>query len=112
MRNIKSLIFGLAALVVAFGLVFSTSAFKGKKVAPVQYQYMENTADDLFDHTKWNNLSTTPPVSCGDPGDLPCVIEFDSTVYPDIEAFLLANPDLSSLRQNSTEISSKESVEP
>lgn len=111
MKNLKNLGFGLAALVLVLGLVFTVSAFT-KKATPVRYQYMENTPDNLFDHLKWENVTFNPPASCGDPGDLPCIIEFDSEVYADIEAFLSVNTDLTSLRQNSTEISSKEAVEP
>lgn len=35
MKNLKKLMFGLAALVMAFGLVFSVSAFKKKADAPL-----------------------------------------------------------------------------
>ncbi|RYG07237.1 MAG: hypothetical protein EOO07_27780, partial [Chitinophagaceae bacterium] len=65
----NKILFGLAALLVAFGLVFSMSAFT-KKVTLVKYQYTENTMDNLFDHTKWDDVTIAAPASCGDPGDL------------------------------------------
>ncbi len=111
MINLRKSILGLAALIVAFGLVFTASAFT-KKVALVKYQYTENTMDNLFDDTKWDDVTVAAPASCGDPGDLPCIIEFDSEVYADIEDFLESNNDLTSLRPNSTEISSKEILTP
>lgn len=47
MKNLKSLIFGLAALVVAFGLVFSVSAFRVSKPQNIQ-EYYWYSADGLI----------------------------------------------------------------
>ncbi len=111
MKLFKKITGAVVAIALVLTTIFTVSAFT-KKVTLVKYQYTENTMDNLFDHTKWDDVTVAAPASCGDPGDLPCIIEFDSEVYADIEDFLNSNPDLTSLRQNSTEISSKEILTP
>lgn len=64
MKNLKKLTFGLVALVMAFGLVFSVSAFKSKsstKRTPVYFKYTGSN----FNETAYRNISnweqTTAP---------------------------------------------------
>lgn len=68
MRNIKSIIFGLAALVVAFGLVFSMSAFKNHhsnepqaKRAGHFYKYIgpDYSETEIRDYTNYERSENT-----------------------------------------------------
>jgi len=113
MKLFKKITGAVVAIALVLTTIFTVSAFKSQKEPVlVRYQYMENSNSELFDHTKWDDVTSTTPENCGDAGTLPCVIEFDSVVYEDIEAFLIANPNLTSLRANSTEISTKEALNP
>lgn len=56
--KISKILFGLAALVVAFGLVFTVSAFKNKstkKRANLTFYYNgpDYTTSNVTDHTNW-----------------------------------------------------------
>lgn len=80
MKNLKKLTFGLVALVLAFGLVFSVSAFKNRaKRAPVYFKYEGTT----FDETAYRNISnwhqTTAPEeeACIGDSDI-CILSVDS----------------------------------
>jgi len=79
MRNLKSLIFGLAALCLAFGLVFTVSAFKSKGTAqraPIYFLYDgdDYTPTDFRDVDNWTHESS--PTSCGGSTNL-CVLKVD-----------------------------------
>lgn len=83
MKNLKKLSFGLAALVMAFGLVFSVSAFKernsAKKGAAVFFKYEGSS----FNEAAYRNISnwkqTTAPEeeSCIGEQDI-CILSVDS----------------------------------
>ncbi|WP_199119753.1 hypothetical protein [Pedobacter sp. ASV28] len=78
MKNLKSLIFGLAALCLAFGLMFSVSAFKKK--TNVYWQYTKNNHTDIRDGYSYSQV-TSPEAEACDPGnDLPCVLEVDASI--------------------------------
>lgn len=72
---LKKINLGLVALVLGFGLIFTTSAFKsGNEKANKQWFYLANTVGQANDETKYS-LTTTPPTSCQSGPDLPCYIE-------------------------------------
>lgn len=82
MRNLKSLIFGLAALCLAFGLVFTVSAFKSTtavKRAPVYFKYLGSTFDELAYRNINNWQQTTAPEeeACIGDSDI-CILIVDS----------------------------------
>ena len=61
MKNLKKLTFGLVALVLAFGLVFSVSAFKNltiKKGTTVYFKYNDST----FNETAYRNIGNWQPI--------------------------------------------------
>lgn len=68
--------FGLAALVLAFGLVFSVSATKKK--ASIYWRYDKNVIADVRDGNRYS--LTTPAEECEAGSDLPCVIEVDESI--------------------------------
>ncbi|MNK34408.1 hypothetical protein D3C87_529140 [compost metagenome] len=82
----SKLFLGLAALVIAFGLVFSMSAFKVK--APVVYAYTSNShlAADIKDIDNWEVAVPGSP-SCAEEGNLVCRYEFEGDMT-DFQDFL------------------------
>jgi len=97
MQNLKKMIFGLAALVVAFGLVFTASAFKSdaKSTQKAAMYWYEVSYDDplnypdgyiksgtpIFDHAEQDQVESP----CDEGNDLDCLRGFDSpiTSFPD-----------------------------
>ncbi|MDQ8005259.1 MAG: hypothetical protein REI64_10700 [Pedobacter sp.] len=82
MKNLKSLMFGLVALVMVFGLVFTVSAFKAKSVkkTTIFWRYNPNDASDLRNEEAYSIVANPGAASC-DPGtDLPCVLEVDASI--------------------------------
>ena len=76
MKNLKKLMFGLVALVMGFGLVFSVSATKKK--ASIYWRYNKNVIADVRDGNSYS--LTTPAEECEAGSDLPCVIEVDAAI--------------------------------
>lgn len=93
MKNLKKLAFGLVALCLAFGLVFSVSAFKSKSKTAKAYSYwrydlnQETGALSGFNYTK---ISNPDAPSCDDAEEIPCVIRVDEniTTQNDLDDFL------------------------
>ncbi|MFN0293134.1 DUF6520 family protein [Pedobacter helvus] len=100
----NKILFGLAALVVAFGLVFSTSAFKAR--VPVLYQYTSNSSDeaDILDIENWQPVDENSP-SCGTAGSLVCRFYFDGDMS-DLQDYL-ENPTTTAAQINSNAESTK-----
>lgn len=89
MKNLKKLI-PVAAFVLGIGLVFTQSAFKSASSLKT-YQYDDNTSANLFDRMAWIDLDVEEAISCTEGDDLPCTVQFDTSEYADIDAFLTAN---------------------
>ncbi|MGJ1342185.1 MULTISPECIES: hypothetical protein [Sphingobacterium] len=80
MKNLKKLMFGLVALGLAFGLMFSVSAFKAKKATFTYWRYDLNTqvgARSGFNYTQITNPSAP---GCDDGEEMPCVIQVDESI--------------------------------
>jgi len=77
--------FGLVALVMVFGLVFTVSAFKTK--VPVVYAYTSNSSleADIKDISNWEVADPQSP-ACSD-GSLVCRYEFEGDMG-DFQDFL------------------------
>ncbi|TKC03476.1 DUF6520 family protein [Pedobacter cryotolerans] len=76
----NKLFVGLAALLVAFGVVFSMSAFKGEaKGKRVQYTFRYNGPDhskaNVENESNW--IYTTDPITCDDTPEQACSIVVD-----------------------------------
>jgi hypothetical protein len=67
MKNLKKLMFGLLALVMVFGLVFSLSAFTQIKKGPTVYFKYKGTS---FNETDYRSMSNWEPVA--EPGEVEC----------------------------------------
>ncbi|WP_293298886.1 hypothetical protein [Pedobacter sp. UBA4863] len=78
-NNLKKLIFGLAALVLAFGLVFTMSAFKPKKGEMIHFRYNSSaTTDEAYrEITNWE--PTEEPEDCPGSGKV-CVLQIDENL--------------------------------
>ena len=82
MKNLKKLAFGLVALCLAFGLVFSVSAFKSKKSvkrAPVYFKYIGSTFDETAyrNISNWQHTSAPDEEACIGDNDI-CILSVDS----------------------------------
>lgn len=104
MKNLKSLIFGLAALCLAFALVFSVSAFKSNAVVLYQYTSNSSSEEDILDIENWQPVDENSP-SCGTAGSLVCRYSFDGDMN-DFQAFL-ENPTTTAAQINSNAESTK-----
>ncbi|RZK52062.1 MAG: hypothetical protein EOO87_16090 [Pedobacter sp.] len=78
MKNLKKVSLGLAALVVAFGLVFSMSAFRNHQNKVIKTSsYWQFTGDDITqvrDYTKYVKITNPEAPSCEEGSDIPCVL--------------------------------------
>ncbi|WAC39041.1 DUF6520 family protein [Pedobacter sp. SL55] len=92
----NKILFGLAALVVAFGLVFSMSAFRSnEKLATLKYRYTGNNEAGLHTASNWDDVSAQPnPEGCEPGEEIPCLVEFDTSEYTDLQDFIDQNPTL------------------
>ena len=63
-----------------------------EKVATPRYQYTGTNQQDVTDKDAWNDVTNTPPDSCDNEEELPCIVQFDSSDYTSIEAFLIDHP--------------------
>ena len=112
MKNLKKLMFGLAALVMAFGLVFSVSAFKKSdaKKEILRYQYKNSDDTDIGLVSSWDNLTEVPQQDCEEGDDLPCIIEINTSTssFNSLAAYLSANNTLTAIMA-SDEVAAKKS---
>ena len=111
--NFKKISLGLAALVIAFGLVFTASAFKTKsaKNTTMYYYFNSDQESDIDDPGKWLPIDANdvPGASC-DGEDLSCVIRFDTDDFDDLEELLQAYPSSSALQSAGHTIAEKTPV--
>lgn len=81
--------FGLAALVLAFGLVFTVSAFKQKEPTNLAYQYTGDDDSGVMDPGNWDTIPYEPaPTECDAEGELVCIVQFNDEQFDDISDFL------------------------
>ena len=100
----NQLFVGLAALMLAFGLVFGMSAFKTK--TPVVYAYTSNShlPADLKDIANWEVAEPGSP-ACDQEGSLVCRYEFEGDMS-DFQDFL-EQPSTTATTINSNAIALK-----
>lgn len=90
----NKILFGLAALVIAFGLTFTTSAFTKKDPTYLAYQYTGDDDSGVMTPGNWTPITYNPtPTECESIGELPCVVQFEEAQFADINAFLGNFPD-------------------
>ncbi len=115
MNNLKKIMFSLAALVIAFGLVFSLSAFKGNsaKNTTMYYYFNSDQEADIDDPNNWTPIDEVdvPNASC-DGADLSCVITFDTNDFSDLGELLEEYPSTDQLRENDHVVAEKTPIAP
>lgn len=101
-KKYKNLVYGLAALVLAFGLVFSVSAFKSKKeIVNLAYQYTGDDETGVMNSGNWTAITYNPsPSECESVGDLVCVVQFNDEQYSNITDFLGAFADAAAINSS------------
>ncbi|RWU10615.1 DUF6520 family protein [Pedobacter chitinilyticus] len=81
--------FGLAALILAFGLVFITSAFIQKDPTYLAYQYTGDDESGVMSTANWTPITYNPtPTECDAEGELVCVVQFEDVQFANIASFL------------------------
>ncbi len=80
MSFLKKLTFGLTALVLAFGLIFTVSAFKNKKSTLASKIYYHDGENDRY-------LETPPEGTSCQEDDFYCTITFEGEEVPTVSEF-------------------------
>ena len=82
MKNLKKLIFGLVALVMAFGLLFSVSAFSSKesKRSYSYWQYEPGSMTGIRTASNYTLVSEPVESPCEAGSDLPCVLRVAAAI--------------------------------
>ena len=83
MKNLKKTIFGLLALIMVFGLVFTVSAFKSNENSKKQYTYWKyNLDEENGARNGFNYTETFSPdgEGCDDEEEIPCVIRVEDSI--------------------------------
>lgn len=93
MKNLKNLL-PLFAMIIGLGLVFSQSAFKSSKnKAILTYRYNGSNAAGVTTVANWTDPSIEPnPQNCEAGTEIPCLVQFDTSEYADISAFIADKP--------------------
>lgn len=113
MKNLKKMMFGLAALVMAFGLVFSVSAFTKKDPINLAYQYTGDDESNVMNAGSWTPITYNPsPTECDAEGDLVCVVQFRDDQFSDIEDFLSNYADADEVNLSTYAKRHKEPINP
>lgn len=100
MKTLKNLL-PLFAIILGVGLVFTQSAFKSSaKKSALMFQYQESDDSRINDETAWTDVTNNAPESCSEGNVLPCVIQFDTTDYPDLSAYLAAHPTVQDIKND------------
>ncbi|MNK46502.1 hypothetical protein D3C87_652870 [compost metagenome] len=78
----NKILFGLAALVIAFGLIFTTSAFKSKTSTKsfTYWQYEPGTMTGIRDASNYTPIAEPIEQPCESGEDLPCVLRVDESI--------------------------------
>lgn len=92
MFNIKNLIPAIT-LVIGLSIFFGASAFKAnQKSTNLKYRFVGDTPAGLHDLANWEDISSEPtPTPCEVGTELPCIVEFETSAYDNIEDFLDQN---------------------
>ena len=106
--------------IVLFTLMLALFSFIGSKIAlaivdndkaeeivTMRYQYNGTDALDVTDQNAWTDVSNTNPSPCDEEAELPCIVEFESSEYTDIQAFLNDHPSLEDIMRAEELISTK-----
>jgi hypothetical protein len=98
MRNLKNLL-PLFAVLIGFGLVFTQSAFKNAdKKATLTYRYNGSNAAGVTTAANWTDPSVDPdPQGCAAGTEIPCLVQFETSEYANISAFIAAKPSNSQM---------------
>ncbi|KLT63912.1 hypothetical protein [Pedobacter sp. BMA] len=102
--NLKA---GLAIL-IGFGLVVTLNAFTpSEKFTTLKFRYNLNTETGINNPSNWTDVSNVSnPSGCGG-DDIPCLLQFDSSEYANLSAYLTANPTASDMDDSGKVISHK-----
>lgn len=113
MQHLKKMIFGLAALVIAFGLIFTASAFKNKKhTSDLAYQYDGDDDSGVMSPGSWTPVPYVEnPTACEAEGELVCIVQFNETEFSDIADFLGNYANAAQVNASSYAVRHKEPVE-
>lgn len=107
----NKLFFGLAALILAFGLVFITSAFIQKDPTYLAYQYIGDDESGVMSTANWTPITYNPtPTQCDAEGELVCVVQFEDVQFADIASFLSNYSDASKINESRFAVRHKEAV--
>lgn len=109
MKNLKKLL-PVIAIVLGLGIFFSASAFKSNQhTTTVKYRFTGTSTADLHDISKWDDVSAQPtPTPCEVGTELPCLVEFQTSEYDNIQDFLDQNEDVSDMIATDRVISLKD----
>jgi hypothetical protein len=81
----------LVATVVVAGLsgafAFKSDSVVKKSAATVTYVYSLSTSTGARTASNWTLTPGSGP-SCGIPGDVPCKVSFDTSVYPTLQSYI------------------------
>lgn len=107
----NKLFLGLAALILAFGLVFITSAFIQKDPTYLAYQYTGDDESGVMSTANWTPIPYNPtPTECESIGELPCVVQFEEAQFANIASFLSNYSDASEINESRFAVRHKEAV--
>jgi hypothetical protein len=108
MKNSKNLL-PLFAILLGLGLVFTQSAFKPakKSATTVMYQYEDTNDARINLEDAWTDVTFETPESCSEGAVLPCVIEFDTTEFATLGAYLAAHPTAQAIKDDPNNVVSK-----
>jgi len=83
----KSFKAALMVVLCAGGLTAAFAFTSGKKAGLVTYTYNLGMSAGARNASNWT-LATGSAPSCGTPGDVPCKVVFDSSVYPTLQDYI------------------------
>jgi len=99
MRN--KLMYGFAALIVAFGLILGMSAFTPQKSTMLAYQYTGGDDKGVMILSNWTAIPYEEnPSTCDAEGRLVCVVQFNGTDFNDISDFLDNHTDATEVNES------------
>lgn len=102
---------GLAALILAFGLVFITSAFIQKDPTYLAYLYTGDDESGVMSTANWTPIPYNPtPTECDAEGNLVCVVQFEEAQFANITSFLSNYTDASEINESRFTVRHKEVV--
>jgi hypothetical protein len=99
MKNLKKLL-PVIAVVIGLGIFFGASAFKSinQKTTTLKYRFTGTSTTELHDISKWDDVSAQPtPAPCETGDELPCLVEFQTSEYDNIQDFIDQNEEVSDM---------------